>query len=90
MNTCFAPPPDLLFLVDVSPGLGLRRIIQARQQGANFFEREQYLAKVHDMFALLNKPFLHRLRGEKPVEALANEAWGIVQQFLKTEKLIEK
>jgi dTMP kinase len=89
-NTCFAPPPDLLFLVDVSPDLGLRRIVQARQHGADFFERKQYLAKVHAMFARLNKPFLHRLPGERPVEDLAHETWGIVQRYLRTEKLVEK
>ena len=89
-NTSFAPQPDLLFLVEISPQEGLKRIARAREEGADSFEREQYLEKVCEGFLRLDKPFLHRISGVKPVEALAGETWNITCNYLESQKLGKK
>ncbi len=88
-NKAFAPPPDLLFLVDISPQEGLRRIAKAREGGADFFERENYLEKVYQGFAHLNGPFLHRLSGGMSVEALSDETWNIARNYLKNKEVVQ-
>ena len=88
-NKGFAPPPDLLFLVDISPQEGLRRIAKAREGGADFFEREHYLERVCQGFAQLGGPFLHRLSGDKSVAVLADEAWNITSNALKKKEIFK-
>lgn len=87
-NVGFAPLPDLLFMIDISPPLGLQRIAEGRRKGADFFEREHYLTKVSEIFSRLNKPFLHRLRGEEPVGRVENQIWSITMSYLHENGLI--
>lgn len=82
-NRAFAPQPDLLFLVEISPLEGLRRISKSREGGVDFFEREDYLKKVCQGFSSLDGPFLHRLSGEAGVEALAEETWAATCKLLE-------
>ena len=48
-NEMFAPRPDLTIVLDVSPEVGVSRI-HARRDVPNTFEREDYLARVRDLF----------------------------------------
>ncbi|MFQ5533068.1 MAG: dTMP kinase, partial [Candidatus Methylomirabilales bacterium] len=61
LNEEFAPRPDLVILLDVSPRLGLSRIINGRDQ----FEKEEYLAKVQKIFTELEQPYIQRLDGSR-------------------------
>jgi len=89
-NTEFAPPPDILFLVQIPPASGIRRITETRGQGADFFEREGYLVKVEEIFNRLSKPFLYRLNGEETAQRLEKQAREIVFQWLRERDLVEK
>ena len=89
-NLEFAPQPDLLLLIELPPRLGLQRIRKNRTKEADFFEREEYLLKVYEIFKNLNKPFLRRLPGEKTIQELSNRAWNITMGYLKEHRLIEK
>ena len=86
-NLRFAPQPDLLFLVDISPQEGLGRIAKARKGGVDFFEREHYLERVCKGFSQLERPFLYRLAGSKTVKTLASEAWDAARKLLKNQEL---
>jgi dTMP kinase len=52
LNERFAPRPDLVFILDLGPGLGLARIA-GRKSRDRLFEREGYLRKVRKIFRSL-------------------------------------
>ncbi len=59
MNERFAPRPDLVIILDVGAGLGLSRI-EDRKVREELFEREDYLARVREIFRGLRGPrFFH-------------------------------
>jgi len=87
-NREFAPEPNLLFLIEIPPEIGIKRIEAMREGGIDFFEKEEYLNKVSEIFYQLNKPFFHRLRGEDPVEKLSQRIWEITLNYLTTHDLI--
>ncbi|CAM4527694.1 dTMP kinase [Corallococcus exiguus] len=66
-NEAFAPPPDVLFLLDISPEEAMRRIHQRGELG-NLFEEESSLRAVAKVFAAMNFPYLERLNGMDPPE----------------------
>ncbi|MBW1678791.1 MAG: dTMP kinase [Deltaproteobacteria bacterium] len=88
-NLEFAPQPDLLFLIEITPHLGLRRIIEDREKEADHFEKEGYLLQVNKNFNELKKPFLHRLPGEEKIQRLSDRTWNIAARYLKEHHLIE-
>lgn len=58
-NEAFAPAPDLLFLLEVTPELGLQRV---RRRGTlSHFERLDYLKQVAAIFATLQFSYLRRI-----------------------------
>jgi dTMP kinase len=73
-SNAFAPVPDLLFVLDVEPRLGLGRVAQ-RGDVADLFEKEEELAKAREIFAdraLLGRyvPALHILDASRPQSEL--------------------
>ncbi len=59
MNETFAPKPDLVFILDVEAGTGLSRIGD-RKRKEELFEREDYLAKVRELFnGFRGRKFVH-------------------------------
>lgn len=88
-NQRFAPQPDLLFLIEIPPQIGLYRIALHRADKADSFEREEYLREVGRVFAQLDKPFLHRLSGDEPIERLGDQVWDITARYLRRHGLAE-
>lgn len=89
-NCEFAPEPNLLFLIEISPTAGIMRIKETRKKETDSFERENYLLRVSQIFFDLNKPFLHRLSGEESVQKLSDQAWEITLTYFKEHNLIER
>jgi dTMP kinase len=89
-NLTFAPPPDLLFLIELPPRSGLRRIVENRGKEADSFEKEDYLLRVDEIFRGMRGPFLHRLPGEETIQELSNRAWNITMAHLKERDLVEE
>jgi len=87
-NLEFAPEPDLLFLIELTPYLGIKRIKRKREKEVDFFERESYLLKVSKIFDLLRRPFIYRLPGEETIQSLSKKTWNITMRYLKEEGLI--
>jgi len=69
-NEAFAPPPDLLLLLDVNPKLGRARI-SGRGDVANSFEQEEELGRVRSIFGGIERPYLRRVDASGPEE----EVW---------------
>lgn len=70
INEEFAPPPDLLVLLEVKPRLGVERI-GARGDRGNLFEREEDLARSAAIFAAMERPYLLRLDGARDAASLS-------------------
>jgi dTMP kinase len=79
MNEVFAPAPDALFLLQVSPRVGLDRVA-ARGDIANLFEREDNLLACARIFDSIERPFVRRVDGDRDPKTIAEEIlWGVCE-----------
>jgi dTMP kinase len=79
-NEAFAPAPDLLFLLDVTPALGLQRV---QQRGMlSHFERLDYLERVATIFAALRCAYLRRVDASADVTTVEEYIWQNVASLL--------
>lgn len=81
-NESFALPPDLVFILDVDPGEGLKRT-EGRKQRDLLFEREDYLAKVRDIFQGLQGDEFFHLDALRPMEDVGEDISRIALDFLE-------
>jgi dTMP kinase len=79
-NEAFAPSPDLLFLLEISPAEGLQRVQQDRK--LDDFERLDYLEQVAALFAQMHFPYLRRIPATLKPEAMHARIWQEVQAAL--------
>ncbi len=63
-NEAFAPRPDLVIVLLLSPTAGIRRIESERRRNT-YFEREKYLEKVQEIFRQTRGPNVHHLDAAK-------------------------
>jgi dTMP kinase len=77
-NEAFAPKPDLLVLLTVTPQVGIARIGQ-RGDVSNLFEREEDLARSAAIFARLDGSYLLRLDGNRSIAELADDIAAAVR-----------
>lgn len=82
MNEEFAPRPDLVLLLTISPRSGLSRITKNRKKGLDSFERGEYLAKVQKVFDELDEPYIRRIDASRPEETVLKEAIQAVEELL--------
>ncbi len=69
-NEAFAPPPDLLFILDLDVDTALSRI-GGRGDAANEFEKRDALAKCRETFlSLASEPFARLVPVDSPPEAV--------------------
>ncbi len=73
-NETFAPKPDLVILMVISPEEGIKRIKSGRGEDPNNMERLDYLRKVSDIFSGLDDPFIRRLDASRPQGELEEQA----------------
>lgn len=62
-NELFAPVPDLVILIELTPAQAVMRIQQYRQESLNHFEQEESLRQVAEVFNSLNRDYLKRVDG---------------------------
>ncbi len=77
-NESFAPKPDLVLLLEISPTVGLERIKKGRNQKVTLYEKEQYLIKVKEIFDSMEDDCVKRIDASLP-ENQVNER--IIQEF---------
>jgi dTMP kinase len=71
-NEAFAPQPDLLLLLEVSPAVGVARV-RGREGKGNLFEHEEDLAASAKIFAAIDRPYLRRVDGTKTPDEIATQ-----------------
>jgi dTMP kinase len=77
-NESFAPAPDALFLLQVSPVVGLQRV--SARGTANLFEREDNLRVCAAIFASIDRSFVRRIDGERGPKVIADEIlWNVFE-----------
>jgi dTMP kinase len=57
----FAPTPDAVLLFQATPETGIARITGKRGEALNDFEQAATLARVAEIFATLDQPYIHRV-----------------------------
>lgn len=84
-NEAFAPVPDRVFYVSISVAEGLRRIARDRG-GFTFFEREEYLTRVRDIFDghMACLPFVVTVDGMGRRDAVFEQIRSAAAGFLDT------
>jgi dTMP kinase len=80
-NEAFAVRPDLVFILDVAAGKGLKRI-EDRGQKDMLFEREDYLAKVRQIFISFRGDNIHHIDAAQSIERISKQIDNITFKFL--------
>jgi dTMP kinase len=63
-----APIPDVVFLLDLAPAEGIRRISESRNEQPNEFEKIETLTRVREVFNAIAEPRIVRIDGGRPLE----------------------
>jgi dTMP kinase len=79
-NEVFAPPPDLLVILDVSPQTGLQRI-RDRGDEPNKFETLDSLERARAIFNQIDRPYKVALNGEDLIDMIGS---SIMYEFQRT------
>ena len=80
-NEAFAPPPDLLLLLDLPPEVGWQRL---NQRGTpSHFERLDYLQRVANLFDAMDFPYLRRIAADREPQAVQAQVRREVQELLQ-------
>jgi len=82
-NESFAPIPSSVFLINIPPKLGLKRIQTGRKEIPNLFEKEEYLNKVVTIFDALDDRYILRFDGTNEVHIVHNEIMIAMNDILK-------
>lgn len=86
MNEEFAVKPDLVFILDITPREGLRRIEKNRKEKDLLFEQEDYLEKVRKIFRSFKDRNIFHIDAFRSEEDIYMEIDNIVCDFLKELK----
>jgi dTMP kinase len=83
MNEEFAVKPDLVFILDITPREGLRRIEKNRKEKDLLFEQEDYLEKVREIFRSFKDRNIFHIDAFRSEENIYREIEKTVCDFLK-------
>lgn len=83
----FAPIPDIVFLLDIEPEIGLKRISQNRGESPNHFEKIKTLRKVRTIFDNLSQTQEHvqKIDGHYSIQDVYKKVVEILINVLKTK-----
>ncbi|MGH8070922.1 MAG: dTMP kinase [Candidatus Entotheonellia bacterium] len=82
LNETFAPVPDLVFILMISPTEGLDRIRRSRGRTDDVFEREEYLKKVDEVFRTLQGPHIHPIDADQSIDVVTAVLQRTIQDTL--------
>ncbi|MEE8449883.1 MAG: dTMP kinase [Thermodesulfobacteriota bacterium] len=86
LNEGFAPPPDLVIILLVSPKAALARIKKNRKKGLDPFEREKYLNDVQRIYQNLHEPYVKIVDANETTEEVARNIQARVDELLEQIK----
>ena len=67
-NELFAPVPDLVILVVITPDVGTDRVRYGRGEQLNDFERKDALLRVSNVFDAIKREYIVRVDGSMPLD----------------------
>jgi len=83
MNVEFAVKPDLVFILDLAPREGLKRIEINRKKKDLLFEQEEYLGRVREIFKSFKDKNIFHINALRSEEDVFKEIEKIVCDFFK-------
>jgi dTMP kinase len=83
-NESFAALPDLVFILDIPPEKGLARIEISREKMDLHFEKEDYLAKVREIFRSFRGNNIHHIDASRSEDATYQDIEKIVFPYLES------
>lgn len=84
-NEEIAPIPDVFFILDITPQLGISRITFKRGETTNTFEKSEYLEKVRDIFnSMADYPNVKIIEGDcnRKVQDITTEILNITLELI--------
>ncbi len=81
-NEAFCPVPDVVFLFEAPPKLGLERIREKRGESPDLFEKEEYLERVANLFGAMNGDYIHHIDATKSVAAIHDRILKVISAFV--------
>ncbi|MBU0674546.1 MAG: dTMP kinase [Proteobacteria bacterium] len=81
-NEVFAPVPDLVILLTLTPAESVHRIRTLRGEALNDFEQEETLGRVDEVFAGLDRDFIHRVNAADSADQVHAQVRGRVEATL--------
>jgi dTMP kinase len=82
-NESFSPIPEIVFLLNVPPRVGIIRIQKGREEKPNLFEQEEYLSEVSKVFNGLNEDYIVTLDGVDGVDINHNKIVNVIDDIVK-------
>jgi dTMP kinase len=83
-NERFAPQPDLLIVLDISPQVGLGRI-KDRGDQPNKFETVESLEGARSIFKEIQRPYKHEIDAAEGIDLVWTKIERLVQSALRTK-----
>ena len=90
LNEAFAPVPDAVFVLLLSPAQALERIRCARGRADDVFEREDYLKNVDEIFRGFRASPIHQIAADRPIDAITSVLRQKTQNILQSLSLRTK
>ncbi len=88
-NRHFAPEPDLTFVLDLPPRVGLSRIVNGRNNRTTLFENENYLQSVREAFLALKVPSMCFVDATPPIATVFGHILNLIDQIIQTRTLTD-
>jgi dTMP kinase len=82
-NESFSPIPEIVFLLNVPPRIGIVRIQKGREEKPNLFEQEKYLSDVSKVFNALKEDYIVHLDGVDGVDMIHNKIVNVIDDVVK-------
>ena len=82
-NELFSPIPEIVFLLNVPPRIGIIRIQKGREEKPNLFEQEKYLSDVSKIFNGLNEDYIVTFDGVDRADIIHNKIINVIDDIVK-------
>ncbi len=81
LNKNIAIEPDIVFILDIEPNIGLERI-ENRKKKEKLFEQENYLNRVREIYNSLKGKNIFKIDGSKKIDEIRKEIEKIVFNYI--------
>jgi dTMP kinase len=76
------PVPDLVIVLEIDPAAALARVASRGGPAEPVFERRDFLERVAELFHRLERPYVVRVDGDRPADAVEAEIGRVVEARL--------